>query len=194
MSPFKDMIINWWLLKGIMHIFKKNNPGNYRPLSIASVSWKVADSPWRSFKLRKDKMIGRIQHGFIKGKPHLTELIDFCCNEMIAFMGKERILDVVWNLGMVSHSILVAKLVEFGLDKKNWSKLVRILSGLPAQLISCTKLIFSYQWQFSRISIAFFIYTLLIIWKLEQHDLSASLRSSSSWCSSFQTGGTKRSG
>lgn len=109
---------NWRPLKGnIIHIFK-NNPGNYRPVSIASVSWEVVKQILleASFKHRKDKMIGHIQHGFIKGKPCLTNLIDFC-NEMIGFMGKERILDVVWNFGMVSHSILVAKLVEYGSDK-----------------------------------------------------------------------------
>lgn len=36
---------------------------------------------------------------------------------MIGFVDKERIVDILWTFDIVSHSILVAKLVRYGLDK-----------------------------------------------------------------------------
>lgn len=67
---------------------------------------------------RGKKLIGSIQHGFVMGTSCLTKLIAFC-DEMIGFVDKGRIVDVVWTFDIVSHSILVAKLVRYGLD--NWT-------------------------------------------------------------------------
>lgn len=68
-------------------------------------------------KQRRDKkLIGSIQHGFIMGTSCLIKLIAFC-DELIGFVDEGRIVDVVWTFDIVSHSILVAKLVRYGLYK-----------------------------------------------------------------------------
>lgn len=72
-------------------------------------------------------MTGSSQQGFTKGQLCLTNLITFY-NEKTACVDNRRALDVVLidcgidfikAFDMVSHSLLVGKLVRFGLDK--WS-------------------------------------------------------------------------
>lgn len=61
-------------------------------------------------------MTDSIQHGFIMGASCLIKFIAFC-DETIGFVDKGTIVDVVWTFDIVSHSILAAKLVRYGLDK-----------------------------------------------------------------------------
>jgi len=69
-----------------------------------------------SMQWRYKKLIGIIQHGFIMGTSCLPKLIAFC-DEMIGFVDKGRLVDVVRTFDIVSHSILGANLVRYGLDK-----------------------------------------------------------------------------
>lgn len=115
---------SWWLRQmavKMQHHAYLQERGNYRPLSITSVPWKVMKQILLediSNQRRGKKVIGSIQHGFIMktSSSCLTKLIVFC-DEMIGFVDKGRIVDVVWTFDIVSHSILVATLVRYGLDK-----------------------------------------------------------------------------
>ncbi|GAB0199650.1 mitochondrial enolase superfamily member 1 [Grus japonensis] len=109
---------------------KKEDLGNYELVSLNSVPGKTGQHILLAAmsKHMKDKKITRSsQQGFSKGHLHLTNLITFY-NETTACVDNRRALDVVLidcsidfikAFDMVSHSLLVGKLVRFGLDK--WS-------------------------------------------------------------------------
>ena len=70
---------------------------------------------------QQKKVIGNSQHGFTKGKSCLTNPIAFY-NEKTGSVGEGTAVDVVYldfskAFVMVSHRILIVKLVKYGLDK-----------------------------------------------------------------------------
>ncbi|KAK4808972.1 hypothetical protein QYF61_015206 [Mycteria americana] len=107
---------------------KKEDPGNYQLVSLNSVPGKTGQHILLgaiSKHMKDKKVTGSSQQGFTKGQLHLTHLITFY-NETAACVDNRRALDVVLidctidfikAFDMVSHSLLVGKLVRFGLDK-----------------------------------------------------------------------------
>ncbi|KAK4818143.1 hypothetical protein QYF61_006742, partial [Mycteria americana] len=110
-------------------IFKKGRKedlGNYRPVSLTSVPGKVMEQIILSAITRhveNNQGIKPSQHGFRKGRSCLTNLI--------SFYDKGKAVDVVYldfskAFDTVSHSILLEKLAAYGLDRctlrwvKNW--------------------------------------------------------------------------
>ena len=72
-----------WKLQNISPLFKKgskDDPGNYRPISLTSVPGKMLESIIADdmmSHLEHNKLILDSQHGFRSGRSCLTNLVDF---------------------------------------------------------------------------------------------------------------------
>ena len=72
-----------WRIANVVPLFKKgsrDNPGNYRPVSLTSVVGKVLERIIRDRiynHLERNNLIRDSQHGFVKGRSCLTNLIEF---------------------------------------------------------------------------------------------------------------------
>jgi len=127
-----------WKLANITPIFKKgkrNDPGNYRPVSLTSVPGKVMES------LVKDRMteyyeeqcsLSTNQHGFTTGRSCLTNLLE-------TFEAWTRILDGGFGLDVifldyrkafdtVPHRRLLEKLRQSGIVGRLWNWIQAFLS------------------------------------------------------------------
>ena len=83
--------------------------------------------------MKDKKATGNSQHRFTKGKSCLTILIAFC-DAMTSLVDRRRPVDAVSldfskTFHMVSHSILIAKLVKHKLEKLT-TRLVESTAGL----------------------------------------------------------------
>ncbi|GAB0203177.1 mitochondrial enolase superfamily member 1 [Grus japonensis] len=119
-----------------MPIYKKGlkeDPGNYRPVSLTLVPGKVMEQfilGALTKCVQDNQGIRPSQHGFMKGRSCLTNLISFY--DLVTHLVDEgKAVDVVYldfskAFNMISHSILLEKLVAHGLDRctlrwvKNW--------------------------------------------------------------------------
>ena len=150
-----------WKLANISAIFKKGNkqdPGNYRPVSLTSVPGKIMESIIKEHLveyLKKKDWLSVCQHGFVKGRSCLTNLLE-------AFEAWTRLLDEGHGIDIifldyrkafdtVPHRRLLVKLVQLGITGKllKWikdflfgrhmrvmvhdafSKWIAVLSGVP---------------------------------------------------------------
>ncbi|KAK4831611.1 hypothetical protein QYF61_018371 [Mycteria americana] len=125
-----------WRLANVMPIFKKGrkeDPGNYRPVSLTLVPGKLMEQIILSAitqHVENNQGIKPSQHGFRKGRSCLTNLISFY-DKVTHLVDEGKAVDVVYldfskAFDMVSHSILLEKLAAHGLDGctlrwvKNW--------------------------------------------------------------------------
>ncbi|KAK4806934.1 hypothetical protein QYF61_027301 [Mycteria americana] len=125
-----------WRLANVTPIFKKGrkeDPGNYRPVSLTSVPGKLMEQIILSAitqHVEDNQGIKPSRHGFRKGRSCLTNLISFY-DKVTHLVDEGKAVDVVYldfskAFDTVSHSILLEKLAAHGLDGctlrwvKNW--------------------------------------------------------------------------
>ena len=125
-----------WKNGNIAPIFKndrKDGPGKYQPVSLASVPRKIMEQILQGAMLRRmeeREVMWASQQGFAKGKTCLTNLVTFY-DDITLSVEKGRATDVIYlNISkarhLVSHNILLSKLEIYGFDgwtvrwRKNW--------------------------------------------------------------------------
>ncbi|KAK4827592.1 LOW QUALITY PROTEIN: hypothetical protein QYF61_019494 [Mycteria americana] len=125
-----------WRLENGMPIYKKSqkeDPGNCRPVSLTSVLGKVME--------QIILMMRPSQHGFMKGRSCLTNLISY--DKVTHLVDEGKAVDVVYlefskAFDTVSYSILLEKLAAHGLDGRtlHWVKNCLDWPGLKSHVKS----------------------------------------------------------
>ncbi|KAK4811079.1 hypothetical protein QYF61_016365 [Mycteria americana] len=123
-----------WKLANVIPIYKKGmreDPGNYRPVSLNSVPRKIMLGAIERH-LKENAIIRHSQHGFTKGKSSLANLISFY-DKVTHLVDEGKVVDVAFldfskAFDAVPHSILLDKLSNWDMSRytvrwvKNWLK------------------------------------------------------------------------
>ncbi|KAK4810310.1 hypothetical protein QYF61_017357 [Mycteria americana] len=133
--PTREVPVDW-RLANVTPIYKKGwkeDLENYRPISLTSVLGKVMEQIILSattWHVPDNQVIRPSQHGFMKGRSCLTNLISFY-GKVTHLEDEGKAVDLVYldfskAFDTVSHSVLLEKLAAHGLDGrtlcwvKNW--------------------------------------------------------------------------
>jgi len=119
----REVLVDW-RLANVTPIYKKGwkeDPGNYRPVSLTSVPGKVMEQIiFSAMMWQVDQVIRPSQHGCMKGRSFLTNLISFY-DKVTHLVDEGKAVHIVYlhfskAFETVSHSILQWKLVAHGLN------------------------------------------------------------------------------
>jgi len=128
-----------WRIANVTPIYKKGSrqePGNYRPISLTSQIGKVLESIIRDemvIHLKDRKLISDTQHGFTQKRSCLTNLLQFM--EIITkHVDDGNPVDVIYldfqkAFDKVPHARLIKKLKAHGIDGKTLTWIETWLSG-----------------------------------------------------------------
>ena len=114
-----------WKIQNISPIHKKGSkdePGNYRPISLTSVPGKILESIIVDeivSHLESNNLILNSQHGFRNGRSCLTNLLDFF-HDMYSVYDNSRAIDILYldfqkAFDKVPHKRLMAKVRSLGI-------------------------------------------------------------------------------
>jgi len=133
-----------WRKANVTPVFKKGkeDPGNYRLVSLTSIPGKVMEQLIPEViikKVEEKKVIRSSQRGFTKGKSCLTNVIAFY-DGMTGWVDEGRAADVVYldfskAFDTVSHSILLGKLRKCGLDEWSVRWIENCLNGRTQRVV-----------------------------------------------------------
>ena len=128
-----------WKRATVTPIFKKGSrlsPGNYRPVSLTCILCKVMESIVRekiTQHLAENNLIHREQHGFVKGRSCVTQLLDVmdAWTEILDSGGSVDIIytDFMKAFDSVPHRRLLSKVAAHGINGKVLGWLTAFLSG-----------------------------------------------------------------
>ena len=115
-----------WKIANVSPIFKKGSkfaPGNYRPISLTSISCKILESIIKDHMvnhLDHNNLIGNTQHGFVRGRSCTTNLLDFF-EDITLNLDNNTPTDIIYldfakAFDKVPHNRLLTKLRAFGIN------------------------------------------------------------------------------
>jgi hypothetical protein len=154
-APFLEIVFNKslsegkvpqdWKLANVTPIFKKGNrhdPGNYRPISLTSLSCKILEHIVVSnimAHLDKHNFLHDNQHGFRKGRSCETQLAFFLHDILKASDSKKKVdaifLDFKKAFDKVPHKKLIHKLQSCGVNEKTVHWIRDLLSDRKQRVI-----------------------------------------------------------
>jgi hypothetical protein len=125
MSMSTGQVPDIWRSAIVCPIYKKgpaDDPKNYRPVSLTSISCKVIESIVKINlieHLQNEKLINAQQHGFISKKSTTCQLLE-CLNDWTMTIEKEPCADIAYidfckAFDKVSHLKLLKKLEVYGI-------------------------------------------------------------------------------
>ncbi|GAB0185701.1 mitochondrial enolase superfamily member 1 [Grus japonensis] len=115
-----------WRLANVMPVYKKGqkeDPGNYRPVSLTLLPGKVMEQVILSaimWHVQDNQVIRPSQHWFMKGRSYLTNLMSFY-DKVTRLVDEGKAVAVVYldfskAFDNISHSILPEKVAAHDLD------------------------------------------------------------------------------
>ena len=134
-----------WKKANISAIFKKGEkkkPENYRPISLTSVPCKLMEKLVRDIIVRhmtENNLFSNAQHGFIKGKSCVTQLLEFLEDITQSIDNGDEVdviyLDFCKAFDKVPHQRLLQKLYAYGIRGKVHTWVKEFLSGREQRVI-----------------------------------------------------------
>ena len=113
----------------LFNFFSRNKSVNYRPVSLTSLIWKLLETIIRDhmmYFLIKHKLINPSQHGFLKARSCLTNVLCFL-EEITKWVDEGSPVDVIYldflkAFDKVPHQRLILKLKSYGMGNSigNW--------------------------------------------------------------------------
>ncbi|KAK7105260.1 hypothetical protein V1264_016666 [Littorina saxatilis] len=134
-----------WRTANVSPIFKKGSkqePGNYRPVSLTCILCKVMEKLVRSSitqHLEENDLISREQHGFVKGRSCVTHLLEVL-DDWTSAMEDGSCIDAIYMdfkkaFDTVPHGRLLSKLKAIGLQGKLLNWIQAFLSNRHQQVV-----------------------------------------------------------
>ena len=145
MSLETGMLPDDWKIAQISPIFKKGHrykPGNYRPVSLTAVFCKILEKLVRRNiidHLEQNELIDPAQHGFVKGRSCVTNLLE-TFEQWTQILDDGGSIDVIYMEFMkafdkVPHLRLLIKLQSYGICSKTLDWIKAFLAGRHQRVV-----------------------------------------------------------